>query len=747
MSDVNTSIAAVTAVLPDVTYARNSSATPTGALSYQPRERTRGSIFIQKDSGPSGSSSSKRPRVCNDGQSRNPSDSSNHYTPAVTTSGTPSDTSGGRLDSTDVTNGPSGISSSKRPRVCNDGRSRKPSGPPNYPTPAATFGTPSDTATGHVDSTERIKDGFRSARPKYHHCCMAGGCPYDATQSFDNALAIKPQSFIVQLCELFTYAHTEMTSEGVKHGLDRPFSGFKHGGLTWPLLPMVAAACHCQTETCPKKEKKKKALAQRGGGFKRPNGLKVLLGRWGYRSREKEFIECSSIYVDGESVSLALQCINADTDQHSVDQGQLTLVRRPDVWREVKKRVITDAMCTSAILPSASRQHIRPNINVRRCLEPDDMAKEHIDRVDGVLSTYELAPSNISNREGLHEHILPAAELQNIYTTRDVHRLYMTNRSGVPAIKNRPSSSTCNKGTDFTCVVSMDFSAFQTIFLYVLLHEQQWSHVDLLFSGRNRSKRSAQQNQIGAEPYDKYRFRKSMLFRLVHDDTMGAKEEHLDRCFYAVAFFILESQLGPFMRLDCYKNIDSIYFCPYEKRMEGEDIYMYRNDQVGKRFAFGIADHRISRFRELEWVAESLVLLLSSPADRELEIIEQLMNIQSDEGHLEDILSLSQVLIQGFEVILPGKATMEHTIIPSTKGKSRKDVEGAQNFLRIAIHVNGSGWTGTTFSIHAVGNDSGLRTVLQVQPDLRIVLQRSSSSSCRQAACEGNAASIKFILF
>ncbi|GKE34390.1 hypothetical protein Tco_1453712, partial [Tanacetum coccineum] len=199
---------------------------------------------------------------------------------------------------------------------------------------------------------------------------------------------------------------------------------------------------------------------------------------------------------DTESTDI-MQCINADTDQHSVDQGQLTLVRRPDVWREVKKRVITDAMCTSAILPSASRQHIRPNINVRRCLEPDDMAKEHIDRVDGVLSTYELAPSNISNREGLHEHILPAAELQNIYTTRDVHRLYMTNRSGVPAIKNRPSSSTCNKGA---------------------------------------------------------------------------------KGFYAVAFFILESQLGPFMRLDCYKNIDSIYFCPYEKRMEGEDIYMYRND-------------------------------------------------------------------------------------------------------------------------------------------------------------------------
>nr|GEW36619.1 probable amino-acid racemase [Tanacetum cinerariifolium] len=42
---------------------------------------------------------------------------------------------------------------------------------------------------------------------------------------------------------------------------------------------------------------------------------------------------------------------------------------------------------------------------------------------------------------------------------------------------------------------------------------------------------------------------------------------------------------------------------------------------------------------------------------------------------------------EGFEVILPDKATMEHTIIPSTEAKSRKDIEGAQNLLRIAIHV------------------------------------------------------------
>ncbi|GKA36149.1 probable amino-acid racemase [Tanacetum coccineum] len=42
---------------------------------------------------------------------------------------------------------------------------------------------------------------------------------------------------------------------------------------------------------------------------------------------------------------------------------------------------------------------------------------------------------------------------------------------------------------------------------------------------------------------------------------------------------------------------------------------------------------------------------------------------------------------EGFEVILPDKATMEHTIIPSTEAISQKDIEGAQNLLRIAIHV------------------------------------------------------------
>lgn len=42
---------------------------------------------------------------------------------------------------------------------------------------------------------------------------------------------------------------------------------------------------------------------------------------------------------------------------------------------------------------------------------------------------------------------------------------------------------------------------------------------------------------------------------------------------------------------------------------------------------------------------------------------------------------------QGFEVVLPDKATMEHTVIPSIEALNRKDMEGAKNLLRIALQV------------------------------------------------------------
>ncbi|KAK4252878.1 hypothetical protein QN277_011017 [Acacia crassicarpa] len=42
---------------------------------------------------------------------------------------------------------------------------------------------------------------------------------------------------------------------------------------------------------------------------------------------------------------------------------------------------------------------------------------------------------------------------------------------------------------------------------------------------------------------------------------------------------------------------------------------------------------------------------------------------------------------QGFEVVLPDKATMEHTVIPAIEALNRKDMEGACNLLRITLQV------------------------------------------------------------
>ncbi|XP_073145366.1 uncharacterized protein [Henckelia pumila] len=42
---------------------------------------------------------------------------------------------------------------------------------------------------------------------------------------------------------------------------------------------------------------------------------------------------------------------------------------------------------------------------------------------------------------------------------------------------------------------------------------------------------------------------------------------------------------------------------------------------------------------------------------------------------------------EGFEVILPDKATMEHAVIPAVEALKRKDTEGAQNLFRIALQV------------------------------------------------------------
>ncbi|XVE54389.1 hypothetical protein DITRI_Ditri03aG0076900 [Diplodiscus trichospermus] len=42
---------------------------------------------------------------------------------------------------------------------------------------------------------------------------------------------------------------------------------------------------------------------------------------------------------------------------------------------------------------------------------------------------------------------------------------------------------------------------------------------------------------------------------------------------------------------------------------------------------------------------------------------------------------------QGFEVVLPDRATREHILIPAIESLNKRDMEGAQNLLRVAIQV------------------------------------------------------------
>ncbi|XP_024026494.1 uncharacterized protein LOC21389299 isoform X1 [Morus notabilis] len=43
--------------------------------------------------------------------------------------------------------------------------------------------------------------------------------------------------------------------------------------------------------------------------------------------------------------------------------------------------------------------------------------------------------------------------------------------------------------------------------------------------------------------------------------------------------------------------------------------------------------------------------------------------------------------VQGFEVVLPDKRTMEHVVIPSAEALKRGDVKGARNLLKIAVQI------------------------------------------------------------
>ncbi|GJT69810.1 hypothetical protein Tco_1029096, partial [Tanacetum coccineum] len=55
--------------------------------------------------------------------------------------------------------------------------------------------------------------------------------------------------------------------------------------------------------------------------------------------------------------------------------------------------------------------------------------------------------------------------------------------------------------------------------------------------------------------------------------------------------------------------------------------------------------------------------------DGEAEAAELMPTVYKDSGRVKKYTTQAK----GFEVIVPGNANMEHTIIPSTEAKSRKD--------------------------------------------------------------------------
>lgn len=55
--------------------------------------------------------------------------------------------------------------------------------------------------------------------------------------------------------------------------------------------------------------------------------------------------------------------------------------------------------------------------------------------------------------------------------------------------------------------------------------------------------------------------------------------------------------------------------------------------------------------------------------------------------HFISFFRFTYIYIQGFEVVLPDKPTIEHVIIPATEALNSKDYEGARNLLRVAIQI------------------------------------------------------------
>ncbi|CAN6457234.1 unnamed protein product [Victoria cruziana] len=61
------------------------------------------------------------------------------------------------------------------------------------------------------------------------------------------------------------------------------------------------------------------------------------------------------------------------------------------------------------------------------------------------------------------------------------------------------------------------------------------------------------------------------------------------------------------------------------------------------------------------------------------------IGILATEATLKAEIYQEKLQNQGFEVVLPDKATLEHTVVPAMEALNRKDMEGARTLLRIAL--------------------------------------------------------------
>nr|GEV62604.1 DNA helicase [Tanacetum cinerariifolium] len=111
--------------------------------------------------------------------------------------------------------------------------------------------------------------------------------------------------------------------------------------------------------------------------------------------------------------------------------GQHTLVRRSDLWRDVKKRVVTESSYTSY----ANNNELNKELG--------EAAEKLTWCAYGVTDVCESGSSNISGQEEMCKNTLPTANMHEFYATRDMQMSCATNSSNIPSVEIGQFSNPC----------------------------------------------------------------------------------------------------------------------------------------------------------------------------------------------------------------------------------------------------------------------------------------------------------------